>query len=62
MTKLAWSHVFYLECLDFKDSSYNQLPGSPNHTWLYIRYTSRTADARHQENKRRKGIQSEQHL
>ena len=26
MTKPVWSHVFGLECLDFNESSYSQLP------------------------------------
>ena len=31
MTKPVLISCFGLECLDFEESSYNQLPGSPNH-------------------------------
>ena len=40
MTKPCWSYVFGLECLDFKESSYSQLPGSLSPDYKYLHAVS----------------------
>ena len=44
MTKPVMSCVLAMECQDFKESSYNRFPGSPNHTRLYKIYYCSKAD------------------